>query len=135
MKALFDQLKDSVRRKFGVEVRLIHYGELKTTVSTVFGSIAALSQAAQSAPRRIGDDVEDKETRLQVVIGQGSETRVLWELNFAQATGYPVSVLGPTQGDTNACFTEPDLRQAFLDASKTTIVGRKIKAVKSSQST
>ncbi|MEX1367847.1 MAG: hypothetical protein AB1Z98_32260 [Nannocystaceae bacterium] len=102
------------------------------TVALVTEQLMSTKSIARSlglAPRRTGNDQED-ERRLQFVVASntGGDERVLWEVELADE-GYPVIIRGPAEDESITCFTEMDLRDAFLEAAGRGIVGRKLKAL------
>ena len=125
---LVEELSETVAAKLpGLSVKLVERGEL-TLGDKFVGAMHTLSRVMNPRPRRLGDDTEDKETNLLVVTVVGAEVRVLWELDFA-ARGFPVTVRGPIPGESHYCRGEEELRQAFVAALATTIVGRKLSAL------
>jgi hypothetical protein len=77
---------------------------------------------------QVGKDKEDQQVRQYVIASAERENRALWALTFDDE-GYPVTIRGPEEAVSITCFTEDDLRDAFITAARHGRVGRKIAAL------
>ncbi|MBL4635074.1 MAG: hypothetical protein JKY56_14475, partial [Kofleriaceae bacterium] len=109
-----------------IRIYLSRFGELGKTAG-LLATIATIGSI--SAPRRIGDDAEDKDARLLVVASNGTTDKILWEVILDKGAGYPITIVGPEGDATNLCFTQEDLRTAFIDAAGKGVVGRKLRSL------
>ena len=113
-----------------VEVSIEPVSRFDTTVRGILGYAAALHQTTRQ--REIGDDREDRQVRQFVIASVGGvkgTTRALWEVALDPRSGYPVTIHGPEEDDSVSCFSEADVREAFVAAAGHGLVGRKIAAL------
>ncbi|MBC8072423.1 MAG: hypothetical protein IAG13_29135 [Deltaproteobacteria bacterium] len=120
VRALTHELAQSVSKRTsgGVKIELVNADEAARYVSQMLTAFKVGPQ--------VGADEEDRQLRqVLVATGKSGAARALWEIQFAD-TGYPVTLRGPENNATVDCYSEEDLRDAFVQASAHGLVGRKI---------
>lgn len=134
VKGLTNQLAQSVAKQTGgaVEIVLVNEEDAQTAIHKFNDAMTELAAHSGARRRRLGGDSEDRQSR-QFVLARSKQdptaSRILWEVEIDH-DGFPVTVRGPEEGHAVSCWTDDDLRERFVAAAGSGLVGRKIAALK-----
>ncbi|RZO61314.1 MAG: hypothetical protein EVA89_12105 [Sandaracinaceae bacterium] len=134
VKDLTNQLAQSVAKQTGgaVEIVLVNEEDAQTAIHKFNDAMTELAAHSGARRRRLGGDSEDRQSR-QFVLARSKQdptaSRILWEVEIDH-DGFPVTVRGPEEGHAVSCWTDDDLRERFVAAAGSGLVGRKIAALK-----
>lgn len=134
VKGLTNQLAQSVAKQTGgaVEIVLVNEEDAQTAIHKFNDAMTELAAHSGARRRRLGGDSEDRQSR-QFMLARSKHdptaSRILWEVEIDH-DGFPVTVRGPEEGHAVSCWTDDDLRERFVAAAGSGLVGRKIAALK-----
>ncbi len=134
VKDLTNQLAQSVAKQTGgaVEIVLVNEEDAQTAIHKFNDAMTELAAHSGARRRRLGGDSEGRQSR-QFVLARSKQdptaSRILWEVEIDH-DGFPVTVRGPEEGHAVSCWTDDDLRERFVAAAGSGLVGRKIAALK-----
>ena len=115
-----------------VEIVLVNEEDAQTAIHKFNDAMTELAAHSGARRRRLGGDSEDRQSR-QFVLARSKQdptaSRILWEVEIDH-DGFPVTVRGPEEGHAVSCWTDDDLRERFVAAAGSGLVGRKIAALK-----